>query len=162
GHDLRNPLTTVTMAGGLLLKRQDLSPAARDQVLRIRHAADRMQEMIGTLLDFTRARFLGKVPVTPAPVDLAEIAKGVVDELRVAGAEKDFRLGGGGEAQGQGAPGRRARVLSTLVGNAISYGDPQPRVHVVVDGTGSEMMLSVANHGPPIPADLREVMFEPF
>jgi signal transduction histidine kinase len=163
GHDLRNPLTTIIMADGLLLKRQDLAPAARDQVLRIRHAADRMQEMINTLLDFTRARFLGKVPVSPEPADLGEIAHGVVDELRVAWPEHDIELDVRGDAHGKLDPGRIAEVISNLVGNAITYGDPKTPVRVSVDGTGgAEMVLRVSNHGPPIPADLMPVLFEPF
>jgi signal transduction histidine kinase len=162
GHDLRNPLSTITMADSLLLKRQDLAPEARDQVLRIRHAADRMQEMIGTLLDFTRARFLGKVPVSPAPADMGEIAHGVVDELRVAWPDHDIRVEVRGDSHGRWDSGRMAQAISNLVGNAITYGEPNTPVRVSVDGTGDEMILSVKNHGPPIPPELMPVLFEPF
>src|SRR5262249_50483569 len=65
GHDLRNPLSTIIVTDGLLLKREDLAPDARNHILRSRRAAERMREMIDTLLDFTRARFLGKMPVSP-------------------------------------------------------------------------------------------------
>jgi len=162
GHDLRNPLSTITMADGLLLQRQDLAPEARNQVLRIRHAADRMQEMIGALLDFTRARFLGKVPVSPLPADMAEIAHGVVDELRVVWPDHDIQLQVHGDAHGRWDPGRMGQVISNLVGNAITYGDPNTPVRVSVDGTGDEMVVKVSNHGAPIPADLMPVLFEPF
>src|SRR5262249_17349756 len=52
GHDLRNPLNTIILADALLLKQEDLTPDARNHVLRSRRAADRMLEMIDTLLDF--------------------------------------------------------------------------------------------------------------
>jgi signal transduction histidine kinase len=162
GHDLRNPLSTITMADGLLLQRQDLPPDARNQVLRIRHSADRMQEMISTLLDFTRARFLGKVPVSPLPADMAEISRAIVDELRVAWPDHDLQLEVHGDAHGRWDPGRMGQVISNLVGNAITYGAPDTPVRVSVDGTGDEMVLSVSNHGPPIPDDVMPILFEPF
>ncbi len=162
GHDLRTPLSTIMMAEGLLLRRSDLTGEAREHVLRVRHAADRMQEMIGTLLDFTRARFLGRVPVSPAPADMGEIARGVVDELHVAWPSHRLELEVRGDSHGQWDSGRAAQVISNLVGNAITYGDPDTPINVSVDGTGDEMILKVANHGQPIPADLLPVLFEPF
>jgi signal transduction histidine kinase len=162
GHDLRNPLSTITMANRLLLMRQDLAPEARDRVLLIRRAADRMREMIDTLLDFSRARFLGKLPISRAPADLAEIARGVVDELRLAWPDHEVELDMHGDAHGQWDPGRMAQVLSNLLGNALTYGDPDEPVQVSVDGTGDEMVLRVKNQGPPIRAELLPVLFEPF
>src|SRR5262249_23022776 len=58
-HDLRNPLTTISMANCGLLAREELSDDLRTQVRRSQRAANRMAEMIGTLLDFAHARFLG-------------------------------------------------------------------------------------------------------
>ena len=61
GHDLRNPLNAVIDGGRHAAARADDAAEARDHLLRLRRAAGRMQEMIDTLLDFTRARFMGKV-----------------------------------------------------------------------------------------------------
>lgn len=124
--------------------------------------ADRMQEMIGTLLDFTQARFLGKVHVSPVPADMAEIAHGVVDELRVAWPDHGIELEVRGESHGRWDPGRMGQVISNLIGNAITYGDPDPPIRVCVDGGDDEMVVKVSNHGAPIPADVLPVLFEPF
>ena len=117
GHDLRNPLGTIVMASDMLLRRADVIAGARDQLLRIRRAAGRMQEMIDTLLDFTRARFMGKVPVTRVPGDLEEIAHGAIDELRArlaglrdrpAGARRfGRRMGSGPDGADDHEPGRQ-------------------------------------------------------
>ena len=68
GHDLRNPLNTVIVTADLLLRPEELPPAKRNHMLRLRRAAGRMQEMIDTLLDFTargswaRSRYRGCPP----------------------------------------------------------------------------------------------------
>jgi signal transduction histidine kinase len=162
GHDLRNPLSTIIITDGLLLEQEGLATAARNQVLRNRRAAERMREMIDTLLDFTRARFLGKVPVTPVPADLGQIAVGVADEMRLAWPERAIEVDVRGDPHGEWDPARLSQIVSNLVSNAITYGEPQTPVRVLVDGTGDDMCLKVSNQGPPIPPDVMPVLFEPF
>jgi signal transduction histidine kinase len=162
GHDLRNPLSTIIVTAGLLLQRNDLAPDARDQLLRGRRAAERMREMIDTLLDFTLARFLGKVPVTPVPADLSQVATAVADEIRLAWPDRAVDVDVRGDPHGEWDPARLSQVISNLVGNAIGYGDPQLPVRVLVDGTEDDVLLKVSNDGPPIPPDMIHVLFEPF
>jgi phosphoserine phosphatase RsbU/P len=162
GHDLRNPLNTINLAGGLLLNRLDLAPDARNHILLIRRAADRMREMIETLLDFTRARFLGKIPISRVSADLGQIANDVCDELRVAWPDHNIEVEVRGDARGEWDPARIAQTISNLVGNAFTYGDPHTPVRVSIDGTGDDVVLKVKNQGSPIPVDVLPVLFEPF
>lgn len=162
GHDLRNPLSTITLSDGLLLRRQDLPQEARDHVLRIRRAADRMGEMIETLLDFTRARFMGKIPIKAVATDLAEIVRGVVDELRAAWPNAAIELEVHGDPKGRWDPARMAQMLSNLAGNAITYGEPGTPVLITIDGERDDVILKIKNDGPPIPPALIGVLFEPF
>jgi signal transduction histidine kinase/GAF domain-containing protein len=162
GHDLRSPITTIAMTGDLLLRRQDLSPGEREQVLRIRRVAGRMREMIDTLLDFTRVRFLGKVPLAPVPADLAEIARSAVDELRVAWPGQAIELDVRGDARGEWDPGRMWQTISNLVGNAISYGQQGTPVRLSVGGEERDVELEVHNEGPPIPPEVLPMLFQPF
>jgi signal transduction histidine kinase/GAF domain-containing protein len=162
GHDLRNPLTTISMADGLLLNRTDLPPDAHNQAVRIRRAANRMQEMINTLLDFTRARFLGQIPVSPAPADLGQIARDAVDDARVASTDRKLEVEVAGDPHGTWDPGRMAQIISNLVDNAIAYGDPKTPVRVSVDSARDDVVLQVHSEGPPIPPDVVPVLFEPF
>jgi len=162
GHDLRNPLGTITMAGGLLLGRDDLAPEAREQIGRIGRAADRMNEMISTLLDFARARFLGKLPLTPVSTDLEEIARGVVEEMRGSAADLEIELALSGDARGVWDPSRLSQMMSNLVGNAIAYRDQGTPVRISVEAEGESVTVRIANQGQPIAAELKSVMFEPF
>ena len=162
GHDLRSPIGTITLASDLLLHRDDVPPAAREHMLRIRRSADRMKEMIDTLLDFTRLRFLGQVPISPVPADLADISRTTVDEMRVVWPDRPIDLEVHGDAHGEWDPARMSQTISNLVGNAIAHGDRETPVRVCVDGDGPDVELKVHNDGEPIPTELMPVLFEPF
>ena len=162
GHDLRNPISAITMGGDLLLRRHDLSPAARDHVLRIRRSAGRMQEMIDTLLDFTRVRFTGMLPVSRVPANLADISQTAVDEVRLAWPDQSIDLDVHGDGHGEWDPARMSQTITNLLGNAIDHGEPGSVVHICVDGMGRDVELRVHNQGSPIPAQLIPVLFQPF
>jgi phosphoserine phosphatase RsbU/P len=162
GHDLRNPIGTITLASDLLLHRNDVPPAAREHMLRIRRSADRMKEMIDTLLDFTRLRFLGEVPIAPVPADLADISRTTVDEMRVAWPDRPIDLEVHGDSHGEWDPARMSQTISNLVSNAIAHGERGSAVRVSVEGEGRDVELKVHNDGEPIPEDLMPVLFQPF
>jgi sigma-B regulation protein RsbU (phosphoserine phosphatase) len=162
GHDLRNPLNTVVMAADLMLRRPELPPVAHDQMLRLRRAAGRMQEMIDTLLDFTRARFMGKVPVSRSPTDLGDVARAAIDEMHVLWPEHAIELEVRSDARGEWDPARMAQTIANLITNAISYGHDGAVVRVTIDGDACDVVLKVHNDGPAIPAELTPKLFEPF
>src|SRR5262249_26869594 len=119
----------------------------------VRRPADRMREMIDTLLDFTHARFLGKIPISRAPSDLGQIVNGVADELRVVWPGHNIEVEVRGDARGQWDPARMGQIISNLVVNAVTYGDPHTPVCVSIDDTEDHVVLRVKNQGSPIPAD---------
>jgi len=162
GHDLRGPITAIMMAGDLLLRRQDLPATARAEAQRIRRASNRMKEMIDTLLDFTRARFLGKVPVLPVPADLGEITRGAVDELRAVWPDRPIEVDVHGDPHGEWDPARLSQTVCNLVSNAIAYGERGTAVRVSVEGEGRDTELKVHNDGPPIPEEQMQTLFQPF
>ncbi len=160
-HDLRSPLNAITMAQEMLL-RSDLAPKQRDQLSRIRRSAERMKEMVETLLDATRLRHLGGVPVTLASTDLGEIASAVVDEMRATRPEQGIDLEVRGDLRGNWDPGRVSQAISNLVSNALVYGEPGTPVSVAVTGNAREVVVIVKNRGQPIPPAVIPVIFEPF
>jgi signal transduction histidine kinase len=163
GHDLRNPLNTVIVTSDRLLRGQGGAAAdERASMLRIRRAAGRMQEMIETLLDFTRARFTGQVPVSRAAIDLGEISGTTIDELRTIWPDNRIELEVHGDPRGEWDPARMSQTVANLVTNAIAYGGPGHSVRVSVDDAGPDVELKVHNEGPPIPPDVMKVIFEPF
>ncbi len=162
GHDLRNPLSTITMAAAVLRRARDLPETSRSQALRIDRAARRMAEMIATLLDFAQARFRGALPVSPVTANLAEIARETVEELRVSWPGRQIGIELRGDPMGQWDPARIAQVISNLVANALNHGADGAPVRVLIDGDGAEARLTVHNVGPVIPSTVIATLFEPF
>ena len=162
GHDLRNPLSAMRVLASLLLRRPDLPEGAREQLAELDRAGRRMLEMIGTLLDFSESRFKGSLPVEPVAVDLHEVARGVVEELLAANPGRAVHRALLGDGHGRWDPARMAQVLSNLVGNALRHGMRDEPVRLSLDGNGEELVLTVTNHGAPIPPEIAPVLFEPF
>jgi signal transduction histidine kinase len=161
GHDLRNPLSAVKMASASLL-RQGLPEALRGRVDVIDRAANRMSEMIETLLDLTRAGSQGGLPVTRVPCDVGAIAKEVASEWAAASPDRTLQVDVQGELEGRWDPARVAQAISNLVGNALEHGDPRTPVRLSVARSDEAVVVKVRNDGPPIPSELRPVLFEAF
>jgi PAS domain S-box-containing protein len=162
GHDLRNPLGAVRALATLLLRRHDLPEDAREVVREIGSAGQRMLEMIETLLDFTKGRFNGGLPIAKVPADLHEVCRGVVDELLAAEPFRRIELRAEGDGSGVWDPSRLAQLVSNLVTNALEHGARNAPVRVSVGGDEDEALLVVENEGPPIPPELLDVIFDPF
>ena len=161
GHDLRNPLSSIAMASALL-KRKLEGTAETRTVERITSSANRMSRMVSQLLDLTRGRLIGGIPIEPQRANLSDVVLAAVDELRTAFPTRVVRCRVPAAVDGGWDTDRLAQVVSNLVGNAIQHGEPGLPVEVDLEDDGDRVTLRVQNHGPPIPADLLPVLFEPF
>src|SRR6185369_573124 len=65
GHDLRNPLGTISLLTDVLLQRSQLAAFDREAVASITSSCRRMNRPIIQLLDFTRASLGGGFPIAP-------------------------------------------------------------------------------------------------
>jgi signal transduction histidine kinase len=161
GHDLRNPLGAISMATGLLLRLR-LPPAEATVLRNVASSAARMDRMVEQLLDLTRARLAGGIPVDPKPgTNLALVASTVVEELRIAHPQARLTVDAPREVNGAWDPDRMAQVVSNLVANAIQHG-AGGQVEVRVRSAGGSTLLEVHNGGPPIPTEALARIFEPF
>ncbi|SEU22612.1 sensor histidine kinase [Stigmatella erecta] len=161
-HDLRNPLNAISLSAGALVREEGLSARAQKTAGRIVHSTERMGRMIGELLDFTRGRLGGGIPITRRPGDLRPLCRHVLDELRVARPDREVRLKGDGQFQGEWDGDRLAQLLGNLVKNALDYSPEDTPVTVSLHDEGAQVRLEVHNQGEPIPAEILPVIFEPF
>jgi signal transduction histidine kinase len=104
----------------------------------------RMKGIIDQLLDVTRARLGGGIPVTPAETDLEGVVSSVIQELSLAypTTQIEPKLT---HVRGIWDPDRIAQVVSNLVNNAIQHGPPASPVWVETDRDGDEALLRVRN-----------------
>jgi PAS domain S-box-containing protein len=160
-HDLRNPLSSV-LSLAEQLKRKEVPERVREGLEHIEHAAERMNEMIGTILDATQLRARGGPQLHRSPVALDTITRGVIEELRAVHPGRDIELATSADVSGWWDSGRIAQVVSNLIGNAIKHGAGGSAVRVRLARYESEVVLDVNNRGPTIPSEHIEHLFDPF
>jgi len=159
GHDLRNPLNAISI-GAALIKRKGI---ADDRVLeRILQSSERMSNMVGQLLDLTRTRLAGGIPIERRPAGFRTIVTGAIEELQLAYRDRDIRLEIGEEIDGLWDTDRLAQVVSNLVGNALEHGQPDRPVTVRLSAADDVVRFSVHSFGPPIPPEVLPLIFDPY
>ncbi|PTL80030.1 PAS domain-containing protein [Vitiosangium sp. GDMCC 1.1324] len=161
-HDLRNPLGIITLSANLLLRQETLPERALRLAQRIALNAELMGRMIGDLLDLTRGRLGGGIPITPVPTDLGPLGRRVVSELEVAHPARELRLEVRGDLRGEWDPDRLAQLLGNLLKNALDYSPEDLPVALALRDEGERVRIEVLNQGEPIPAELLPELFEPF
>lgn len=162
GHDLRTPITAIKGFVETLTRRGSLVGADARRLDWIATSADRMGQMIADLLDFTRGRLGGGIPVEPDSADLARVCRQVVQELAAAHSDRRVALGVAGDATGRWDGTRLGQVVANLLANALQYSPPGSPVEVGVRGERDRVVLTVHNQGPPVPPAVRATIFDPF
>jgi phosphoserine phosphatase RsbU/P len=162
GHDLGNPLAAIRFSSAALLTREVLTPEVRRMLQRIDSSAERMSRLVKQLLDFTRARMAGGIPLRPSEVSLEEVCRRVIGELELAHQDREVQVEVRGDCQGFWDEERMAQVLSNLVANALQNSPEGTPVSVRLEGVESLQRVEVHNAGAPIPESLRSQLFEPF
>ena len=160
-HDLRNPLTAVSMALKTIGDDLDESPEPdADLAFLVRRAiggADRMESLIRDLLAF--ARVGGEL--RRLPVDL----NAVLDDVRVdlSTALTGATLVAGELPKVTGDPVQLRAVLQNLVANAAKFTRPGEPAHIEVcaEERGEHWRIEVSDRGPGVPEDQRERVFLP-
>lgn len=163
GHDLGNPLAAVRLSSAALLARDSLTPDVRRVVERIDGSAGRMARLVRQLLDFTRARMAGGIPLRPREVSLEEVCRRIIGELEPVHPQRGIHLEVQGESRGVWDEERLGQVLSNLLGNALQHSPEGSPVRVRLAATDAHFQrVEVHNGGAPIPDALRPRLFAPF
>ncbi len=160
-HDLRGPLHSIGLATGLLHTLPDLPPAAARPIRAIETSAQRASRLVRDILDFTRARLVGGIPIDARPFDLREVLEPAVSQAidGFPGRRVDIRVEG--ELHGRWDGDRVSQVLQNGLTNALRYSTPGSVVHLSAHGRATDVELVVANSGPPIASDVLAKVFQP-
>ena len=162
GHDLRNPLTVITSSAEQLARKSG-DEAIRRSMDRTLSSARRMGRLIDELLDLSRARLAGGIPLAPSRVDLRALCQKVLAEHEVSHPQRRLDLQVEGDPCGVWDEDRLFQALSNLMGNAVQHGRPDTpiRLRVAATSTSGEVTIETSNAGA-IPAELRPHLFDPF
>jgi signal transduction histidine kinase len=174
-HEVNNMMSVVLGCSEFLLRRQDLSPSAREDVMQVREAAERSAAITAQLLAFSRRQML-----QPVPLDLNAVVQDLQPVLRRSLGE-DIRLE---LCLGTLAPilADRGQLQQVLLNLALNARDAMPAGGRVVIETrivelgqadadahpeirirrGAYAFLSVSDSGEGMSAETAAHAFEPF
>ena len=162
GHDLRNPLASISAGARILLRR--VQGETETQVLQMMQTTvTRMSGLIDNVLDFARGRLGGGIALNrDANRPLQPVLQQVVDELRTAMPdrviESDLEIADPVNCDRT----RIGQMVSNLLGNALTHGSPDSPVKIVASTDNGTFMLWIANAGEPIPDAAMANLFQPF
>jgi signal transduction histidine kinase len=162
-HDLRNPLNSIFMSAEML-RHVDLSQPDSDALgcaSQISTSAQVMARMIGDLLDYTRTRLGAGMPVSPVPMNLANLCRELFDEFRTAHPNRVIRFQSDAEQTGDWDADRIRQAISNLLGNAVQHGAENAPIDLKLTGQASDVVIVVQNGGLPIPPGEIPRIFEP-
>jgi len=169
-HDLRTPLASIK-ASVSTLRQTDVEWTPDDEaalLATIEGSADRLDALIGNLLDMSRLT-TGSLQPFLRPTSIDEVAPMALRGLEggLAGAGSD-RPGAVELAVPDGLPlvltdpGLLERVLANLFANALAYSPPGQRPGMRASQAGDSVLLEIIDHGCGVPDELKSRMFEPF
>ena len=161
GHDLRTPLGAVIMSSQFMLETGDLQEPHRELTNRIARAGVRMNQMVGALLDFTRSRLGGGIPIERAPMNMGKAVHDVAGEICAVYPSRKVQIDARGSLDGDWDCARVSQVLTNLIGNALEHGAENNTVTVDVHGSADEVTVEIHNRGQAIPPEQLKGLFNP-
>lgn len=160
-HDIRNPLGAIDTSAQLLATRAGRDEQMRTIAERIARSAARITNIVGDLLDLSRERHGGGIPVALTPTDLATLCREVADEIATFAKDRKISVECDGTATGLWDSHRLTQALSNLVGNAVKHGAPGKPIDVRVRSDDAHAIVEVHNDGA-IPSEIMPTLFQPF
>ena len=163
-HQLRTPLTLLDTQLQYARQHRELEPSLGEALAAMQRSNRSMVGLTNKLLLLAQAEAADYTQLANQPVDLASIAKDVIEDLALFAQKRDIDLGAELEASAwmTGHEGLLSALVSNLAENAIRYTQRGGHVTVAVRGDAARVVLSVTDDGPGIPAEARSRVFEPF
>ena len=161
-HELRSPLTALKLQLQLL-QRSGGGASGREAIDALRAGIERATRLVSQLLTLARAEpGAQREPLVPA--DLAEAARQAVAEVVPLADQKSIALAL--EAQDgcivDGDVAALQILVRNLADNAVRYAPAGGRVEVTLSRQPDQVVLTVDDSGPGIPAPERERVFDRF
>jgi signal transduction histidine kinase len=158
-HDLRNPMTVISMLCGMMQKAfssdgPHTSRRISTAIDTMQQAAGRMNTLLEDLLDTSKID-AGRYSITPQKLDVAQMFEEAQALLAPLALDKDISISFAADPDLRihADPERLFQVLSNLVGNAIKFTPRLGRVGVHATSVGNEIVFTVRDSGEGIPKE---------
>ncbi|HSD90024.1 MAG TPA: HAMP domain-containing sensor histidine kinase [Kofleriaceae bacterium] len=161
-HEIRNPLTAITLAAGQITERADSPEAVTATAERIQRAAHRISSIVDSLLAFSRDA--GGDPLVDVRVDQLITDALALSHSRFVEHHIELQLPPVPGFVVRGRASQLQQVLLNLLGNAHDAVEGERDAWVRLDAkrTDGWIELAVTDSGPGIPPRYRDRIFEPF
>jgi two-component system sensor histidine kinase/response regulator len=167
-HEIRTPVNGVVGMTELLLE-TELTEQQRECANLVKMSGEALLQVINDVLDFSKIE-AGRIELEAVDFDVRRTIGRTLKPLAFRASEKEVELVCAVAPETPvtlvGDPGRLGQVLVNLVGNAVKFTDRgEIAVHVApgaVEDDAMELHVAVRDTGIGVPADKREVIFEPF
>ena len=163
-HDLRTPLSSIKAAASSLLQ-EDVEwdeETKRSFALAIEREADRLNRLVGNLLDMSRIEG-GALKAEKEWYSIEEVIHDVLGHMHTVLQDRDVHK----DIPDNLPPVELDylqidQVLTNLIENAVRYTPAQSPIEIAVKGMDAQLMISIADRGPGIPPYDLERIFDKF
>ena len=160
-HELRTPLTSIRGYAELFRMGAAREPAEVEKAMRrIEDEAARMGVLVEDLLALARLDAVADAP--HVEVELSGLARDAVDDARAGAPDRPIEVHASRPAIVRGDADQLRQVLGNLVRNALVHTPAGTPIEVAVAHAGGEVTLEVRDHGPGLPTDDPDALFERF
>ena len=163
-HDLRTPLASIKAGVSSLLQPDVVYDEAeqRDLLQTVLEETDRLNRLVGNLLDLSRVR-AGALTPSKTKVPLEEVIEAVLARMRPQLKERSVRTVIRPDLPEIPIdPVQIDQVMTNILENAVHFSPPDSEILVSVAPWRSVLQVRVADQGPGIPPEERERVFEAF
>ncbi|MDB5202929.1 MAG: sensor signal transduction histidine kinase [Ferruginibacter sp.] len=161
-HEMKTPLTSVK--GYLQILEHTLAESNEAAVLyakKARQAADRLNELIGELLDVSKIR-LGKIHYTSTEFDFDEMIDSTVENMQLTSIKHRIVKTGKIAATVTGDKERLQQVVINLLSNAIKYSPGESEIFIQIAQEENKVCVSVRDRGIGIAQQSLDRIFEKY
>jgi two-component system sensor histidine kinase KdpD len=162
-HDLRTPLAAITGAASGLREEPPPAPQlARELASTVFEEAERLNRLVGNLLDMTRLES-GTLAPKREWHSLEEVVGSAVARVERHAGERRLEVGVAADLPLIRLDGVLVeQAIVNLLENAIRHGGPGGRVAIVARREGDAAVVEVSDDGPGFPPEDAERLFEKF
>nr|WP_276584008.1 ATP-binding protein [Pseudomonas sp. RIT-PI-AD] len=159
GHDLRNPLQSISMAAAMLSPNDTRTAELRQHIT---NSSGRMERLISQILEMSRLQAGAGITLQRVPTDLSRLVGEIISETGLAypGLNMETAITPGVMVDAD--PDRMAQVVANLLSNARHHGTQGRPVLVSLSQDDSHAILSILNEAEVLSEERLASLFTPF
>jgi signal transduction histidine kinase len=163
-HDLRNPLSALSLSVSLIEPNQPLppEPRVRRTIELVRRQLKKLERMVNDVMEMTKVQ-AGQLDLHVESHDLVRLVQDVIDLFEATEPEQRIELSLPDEPLLIECDALRVeQVMSNLISNALKYSPSARKIEVSLARVGGDACFAVRDYGIGISEEDQRRLFEPF